>query len=260
MSYGLLDPTLWYNLPGVVAAYQPVMVPDPIRARYNVGLNHALEGSFTATPGVAPTWNSRTGWSFDGTQWLDSQVIPTISHSLLVRYTNAIATATYCVACALYEEATKRFGVYPIELTAKVYYGNGNYIEISPQLTSGVLGIAGRYGYRNGLLDTSSIGTGGPFSIPLYFGALNLSGTAYSYKLNIQSLAIYSRTLSASEVWLASQQMAYCDQNPAWSAWTWKTRTFYSYASLGRPRILPELATIGPLGAPHISPDLGRRL
>ena len=30
------DSTLWFNLPGVVAAYQPVRAPGPLLARFNM--------------------------------------------------------------------------------------------------------------------------------------------------------------------------------------------------------------------------------
>jgi hypothetical protein len=253
MSWGSLDPTLWFNLAGVCAAYCPIGAPDPIRARMNVGMNHNLEGSYTAVPGVAPTWNAQTGWGFNGTtQMLNTSIIPgAVGWSALI----AVSLIGLGGGSAGRAFCNGNFLTFTVQ-TSSVWYCNGALLGVPPGVGSvlEVVGFAAKAAYRNGLL-VGTIGAGNAEAAEIVIG--NSASGVRGLNGRIATFAIYSRTLSAAEVWLASRQMAYCDQNPAWSAWTWKTRTFYSYASLGSVRILPQLATLGGRSTPGISPNRG---
>lgn len=82
-------------------------------------------------------------------------------------------------------------------------------------------GFAGRLCYVNGVnTDTIDAATG--TLIPPYIGARNVDNTSVDEYANvdIQALAIYSRTLSAAEVFAVYRQMAYCERNPDWSVWS----------------------------------------
>lgn len=65
----------WWVVPGktCVAAYQPIGAAS-LAASY---VNLANPGTYDAAPGVAPTWASATGWTFNGsTQYLTTGITP----------------------------------------------------------------------------------------------------------------------------------------------------------------------------------------
>lgn len=78
----------WWEAGGAtncVAAYQPKGAAS-LAASY---VNLANPGVFDAAPGVAPTWDAATGWSFNGsTQYLRSGVPGSAAVSFLMRFSD----------------------------------------------------------------------------------------------------------------------------------------------------------------------------
>lgn len=114
-------------------------------------------------------------------------------------------------------------------------YGSGGFVNTVSSVNSGVMTIAGQQGYLNGLADLAPISTWTVAAqYPIYLGFRSMSsdgipsGTNFCYTGKAQAFAIYSRTLSASEVWTVSRQMAYCDKHPDWSVWTPQRKWFSS--------------------------------
>jgi hypothetical protein len=176
-----------------VAVYQPIGA-DSLADSY---VNLANPGTYDATPGVAPTWDAVNGWTFNGsTQYLDSGVVPATNYSMLIRYSNSIATSGYCYVLGIYEAPTKRFYIGSIADNDKVIYGNGQYLFVSPKLESGVLGMAGNQGYRNGIADGAAISTGGPWTLSIKIASIGSS----NYGVKVQAVAIYNTTLTAAQV------------------------------------------------------------
>src|SRR3989344_7466925 len=81
--------------PTPVAAYQPISAAS-LTASY---ANLANPGTYTAAVGVAPTFASSTGWTFNGsTQYLTTGVIPANGWSMIVRFSNATGATVNGVA------------------------------------------------------------------------------------------------------------------------------------------------------------------
>lgn len=234
------DPKLWFNSPGIVAAWQPVRAPGPTLARYNQA--NGGSNQYKATDGTAPTWAARTGWYFNGasSQYLNTGVTATNNQqwSMLVRFSGLVTTAQYKILMGAYNSASPYQGILLSGHwdSLSVMYMNGGNVKVSPQITtggSGVLGLAGVQGYRNGLADGSAIGAVAGTFYPIRIGAGGIqTGNAAGHITGyIQAAVIYSRTLSAAEMWAVSRQMAYCDVNPDWSAWGRRRRWFYAAAT-----------------------------
>jgi hypothetical protein len=229
----------WFELPGVICAYQPVMAPDPIAARQNMGQGRL--GVNTATPGVAPTWSAVTGWAFIRTilTYLTTgiTVVPNSSWSFMVRYSSFVQHAT------LYQYLFGSYGgftLYGIRLAPAsapgTTYFQGGSGSVATETNADVLGVAGLKGYRNGVQEATISANTNPAVLPFYIGAYNATGTPSGYiTANIQGIAFYNRTLTATEVWQVSLQMKYCDQNDDWNVWKSQRRWF----------IFPQAAAAG---------------
>jgi hypothetical protein len=219
------DAGLWWNLPGVVAAYQPVRAPGPLLARYNMA--HGRDNRYRATDGVAPAWSGAAGWTFTArSQWLNSGILPAVSWTALIRLSGVAGDGNYYAFGTYAASGATHFSIQPIYF-ARIYYLNGAALSVAPEQTAGVIGFAGKTAYRNGVPD-GTIGAGSAsITVPVAIGNLNYSGRTYGILGSVPAFAIYARTLSSAEVWTVSRQMAYCDVNPDWSVWGRRRQWFY---------------------------------
>ena len=203
----------WYRAGGApqpVAAYQPKGAAS-LAASYT---NLANPGTFDAGLGVEPTWASGTGWTFNGTtQYLTTGVTPTdFSHTILVRV-SAVNPSMYAIG-AVNSAVTRIIGLAPAFtswLGTGRLYANGNYVLVSPTvLLSGVMCIAGLQPYLNGVTHGAPIPTITFDNMnALFVGVRNDNGTPTHYfSGNIQAVAIYSSTLTASQVAAVSAAVA----------------------------------------------------
>ncbi len=229
MIYRLKSTDVFYNFPGVQAVYMPLGAPDPISARQNVRNNLRNTGVYTATPGVVPTWTPRAGWGFNGSsQYLTTNITPNNNQTwtMIIRFTNATGgTSTYFAGCT--NSGTTPALILSGRSNLRVY-GNSGTVVVNTALTSGVLAVSGKQGYVNGVADGGTIGvvvgTFGPIGIGAASNNMGLYANFASY--NNLATAIYSRPLAPAEVWQASLQMKYCDQNEAWNVWARRRQYF----------------------------------
>lgn len=225
------DPTLWFNVPGVVAAYQPVAAPDPLLARYNVGSDARMAGRYTAVPGVAPTWSSATGWMFNGsTQYLRTGVVPFSSYSLFCQFKTIAGVNALVRLQGASGDTTSYFGLYP-NYGGRAYYSNGYQVAagVESSIADGNMGVSGYTGYKNGVFAVS-ITAGGTIepNLDLWFGCgHDPTGAVELWNGYIKAVVIISRVVSPSEAQFIARQMTYCHVNPDWSAWCRRRR--YSY-------------------------------
>lgn len=218
------DPSLWFNMPGVVAAYQPVRAPNSFLARHNVA--RGGDSRLTASEVGSPAWSSRAGASFNGSSSAyQLPFTPTAECSVVIRFSDC--SAGYLLGEYKYEAA---FLLYPDLGGASVRYWSGNTIQaIAPAMTFGVLAMAGRYGFRNGVKETPSLGAyagTGPDTTVRIGGYYSAADGGSFTAVKVQAAAFFNRTLTDSEVWQASRQIAYCDVNPEWSVWSPRRKWF----------------------------------
>lgn len=224
------DPALWFNVPGIVGAYQPVVAPNPNICRYN----QAQGGSnlYRARDGVAPAWEAASGWTFTAasSQQLLTGIIPANNQTWSGLGAMAISAGTagvYAIPFGLYYYTTGPllFGIMTGYQIANIsYFLNGGQLNFATGKSTGVFGVAGVTGYVNGIAVAGVTPTGPGAFIQIAIGSGN--GTRYCNVI-IRAVAIYNRTLSNGEVWIVSQQMAYCQINPEWSAWGRRRQWYY---------------------------------
>ena len=221
------DPSLWFNMPCVIAAYQPVAAPDALSARQNMALGG--RGWYAAAPGTAPTWGSNTGWIFNGSsQYLTTGVNPASYYSMIVRFANT--TNNQFVCGRRVSALSNEFSLLPNSATATREYRFGTYRIQKTAITSGVMAICGDGvfdGFYDGVSEGGFAATTLSNNITINIGGINNNGTPTYFAGNVLALSIYARALLPAEVWLASRQMAYCESNPAWSVWAPARRWFF---------------------------------
>jgi hypothetical protein len=194
------EPPGWWEVEGqtCVAAYQPKGADD-LAASY---VNLANPGTNDAAPGVAPTFDAGTGWTFNGSdQYLNTGIdLPSDqTYSAIVRFSGA-GTGTMC---GTHGSGGGYFFLEPQRSGGSVVgYGNQGYIEVSPALAAGVLAVAGSAAYRDGAVEGGAISGAGALDMGvLLLGSRSGDGSPGLYwSGNIQAVAIYSTTLTAEEV------------------------------------------------------------
>lgn len=192
--------TWWDNngaISGCVAAYAAKGATS-LAASYT---NLTGNATYDAAPGVAPTWDTTGGWTFNGSsQYLLTNVVPAAAYSMIMRFSNRV---TGEAACAVSGQNT-RFGFDWSGAALIYYYGSGTTgRSVTGNPSSGVVALCATQGYLNGLADgapTPNIWSGTATQVAI--GARNLNGTTRDTfgNLKVQALAIYSVTLTGTQV------------------------------------------------------------
>jgi hypothetical protein len=189
------------NAANAKAVYQPIGAAD-LAASY---VNLANPGTNNAAPGVAPTFNAATGWTFNGsTQYLDTGLAPAHGWSMLVRFSGG--TNTGFVAGA--GTSTESFYFRPNNAAAGRAYGYGNLKTVAGALTAGVMGMGGATAYLNGASEGAIGGTIAGTPPEVVIGARRSASVATFFAGSVQAFALYDTTLSAEQVADISAAMA----------------------------------------------------
>lgn len=197
----------WWEIAGetCVAAYQPKGAASQ-SASYS---NLANPGTYDAAPGTAPGWDSTNGWDFTkaSSTYLTTGVVPATdgSYSLIVRFSGGDTNTGILAGCAYTADTPDYFFlVQQRNAGGLLVYGNGtNATAGSSSATSGVLAVAGQYGYLNGTQDASGLNQTltAIGSRAIVIGAMyENSGPANHFNGNIQAVAIYSTTLDGTQI------------------------------------------------------------
>ncbi len=195
----------WYLAGGVsaanvIAVYQPIGAAS-LAASYT---NLANPGTYTAAPGVAPTFDTATGWTFAAasSQYLDTGITYQPAWSVVVRFSDGTTSGTV----RLFDVGTDKLSVIPGFSASSVYWNAGATANNrTPAMYSGVLAAAGNQPYRDGSADGATF-TGTITSGSFRIAARNDTTRYFSGK--IQALAIYNVTLDAAQVAAISSAMA----------------------------------------------------
>jgi len=183
---------------GAVGVYQPKGAAS-LAASY---VNLANPGTNDAAPGVAPTWASGTGWSFNGsTQYLTTGLVPASGYSMICQY-DGLSGASIEVLCGIASTVDDaRFWIMPRHTADLHIWGYGDAINTTAtRSASGVMALAGTNGYLDGVLDGPA-GTWNSTVLDIYIGGNNSdTGILNTIGGNISALAVYNTTLTGPQV------------------------------------------------------------
>lgn len=205
--------TPWWAIGGLGAlctrAYQPIGASSLATSYVNL----ANPGTGDASLGVAPTFATATGWTFNGS----SQYLKT---GLIIADTN-VSVFVFIAGAA--SDAGSIFGFADSGgkvLDMNFVFNNDNFTDFhnaglrrvsTTGITSSVVfGIAGKTAYVNGVADGTAIGAGSYTSpIESYIGCLNNNGTPQTYfNKTIKAIAFYNSVISPTQVSSLSGAMA----------------------------------------------------
>jgi len=176
---------------GCVAAYQPKGAASLADSYINL----ANPGTYDAALGVAPTWNTATGWTFDGsTQYLTTGITANANWSMILRFANVSGTGGGGAGT----DVAPRFFLQP-NLADKVYYASADFVAFAPGLATGVIAVAGVNCYRNAALDGVVTGLSGAAGGAIELGRIQGIATRW-LNGDIIACAIYSNDISAQIV------------------------------------------------------------
>src|SRR3989344_2804734 len=207
---------LWWTsggATGAVEAYQPYGAAS-LTAIYT---NLVNSGTNDAAPGVAPTFASTTGWTFNGsTQYLTTGITPTVTYTMLVQFSGATNNGTLAGAYLFTSGSgtEDRFYLTPNHPSTNRQYANGStssFLRPGAAVSSGNMAMAGKTAYLNGSSD-GTIPAGSITSIGgILLGATDFTSGGGSLSVtngSIKAAAIYNVTLSSSQVSAIAAAMA----------------------------------------------------
>lgn len=173
-------------------------------------VNLAHPGTNDATEIVAPTWAAATGWGSTGAAGLSTGIVPTNNQqwSIFVRFSGATTGTKFLFG--FYTSETNAFGILP-HYSFSAHYRNGTLFNEGAGLTGGVIGFAGRKGYRNGAATTGTIpaGASGTNTQEIFLMCFNNAGSIlYGYTGSVQAAVFFDATLNAAQALELSNNMA----------------------------------------------------
>jgi hypothetical protein len=202
----------WYLTGGIaavncIAVYQPKGAAS-LAASY---INLITPGTLDAALGVAPTFNTATGWTFDGTsQYLKTGVVPAANQGGTVIINFNAAAVSGNPFFGVYESATNRLRAYPRHTGGSRFYQHNSSTSFVGTLTSGVIAIAGVQPYLNGSAEASALAvqTATP-TTEMYIGGYNNGGVAEGLAgSTITQFVYYDTVLNPTQVAAVSDAMA----------------------------------------------------
>lgn len=201
----------WDGGAGLVptAAYEPIGAPD-LASSY---INRVNPGTYNAAPGVAPTFATGTGWTFNGTtQYLTTGVTPSgAGWTLAVRF----SAVTVGINGAWHGSNASGAALYTIASTGGgSFWGYGNGFTSSVNDAAGVMVTAGANAYRDGSLVSTISGSWTGTADALSIG--RLTGSTFAPGV-VEAMAIYNTTLTAPQVAAVSAAMAALPTGGSWA-------------------------------------------
>ena len=206
--------TNWWEAGGTIsciAAYQPKGAAS-LAESY---LNLENPGTYDASPIVAPTFNTATGWTFNGsTQYLDTGIVPAANMTFIVQFSGGGSVDSRVMFGGIDTGALSALvGFTPfVEIPPNgVAYVNGSGFWLKEvNMTDGNIAIAGNKAYRNGIDEGLTLGAwSGTPSHSIFIGARSFNGARnLPWSGTIIAWAAYSSVLSASQIAAISSAMA----------------------------------------------------
>lgn len=225
---------LWFNLPGIVAAYQPLYAPNASAARINISPGSGVK--YKATDVAATGWNSAIGWICTGsTARFSTGVIPVLGWTIISRTSSVTSNGyAYTGDASNTSWLCRNNTGWSWQTTGSIYNSS-----VTPA-NNDVVTVAGVRCFINGVY-VGDTPTGSGVSDGLILGNRAAGGRPLG---NLLAFAAYNRTLSDTEVRFVSRQIRYCDTNPDWSAWSARRRYWFPSpevaAAYGRQLLFAE--------------------
>lgn len=202
----------WWNdngaIAGSVGAYDAIGAADLAASLVNL----RNSGVNDLSPVVAPSWAYGTGWTFTGTEYLDTGLIPASdgSWSAIVRVSGMSGSANRSPYGR--SQANRYFEILPCAVAFGSIYRNGDAsdgITFITGRTDGVFGMGNGKGFYNGVDEGVTVSPGtGTSLLSVIIGGSNSGSLQQAFVGNIQAIAFYNAALSDANFATISAAMA----------------------------------------------------
>lgn len=226
MSYVSSDSRLWFNMPGVQVAYQPINATGQTFSFYNMA--NGGSDRYKGTASTKPDWSAKTGWrgKTGSNNIITGLAIPS-SCKMTVLVRGIIPSGVWRNICSSNpsgDMGIRQAGTtiaFTVHIQATTISGviSGNSVY---GLTSGI-GSYQEKAFVNGLV----VATNWTVNTLIPNDIMNCGPNPYNTDY-VYAIAWYYGLLSDAQVFSASQQMQYCDVNPDWSAWGRRRQWYYA--------------------------------
>ncbi len=195
------------NANDVMVVYQPLGA-DNIADSY---VNLAVPGVNNASPVVAPTFATGTGWAFNNLEHLTTNITGTGQHTVIIRAGNTtpVAGVTLSVGGYLGPPAQYIEVIRPVgnNHTWNVGYNASTSTPANNKTDDFVIGLSANQLYYNGTALGATTGTLDTWLTGTITIANNIVGGSSKFIGDIKAYAIYNRQLTAGEVSAISANM-----------------------------------------------------
>lgn len=208
LTYGALSQvsavTPWYlsgGAPTPLAVYQPKGAASQAASYVNI----VNPGTYDTAPGVAPTWATGTGWTFNGvSQYL---IIPTLLHSTNWSVLIRISSWAKASAKSIFGEYGSSSNSFLIQCNsgANVTFYHNATVGVTNSITSGVTAIGGDTPYIDGVAQTVMTQTANTAAKVMWIGAINSLGQYSS--VNVSHFALWN-TNTGHATWMPAVSAA----------------------------------------------------
>ncbi len=188
------------NASEVVVAYQPLGA-DNVADSY---VNLVTPGVNNATPIVAPVFATATGWTFNNSEHLTTNVTGTGQHTIIIRIDTTtpvlgvtLSVSGYLGPPAQYMEVNRFLGA---ARRWDIGYNASTSSPVGGSPSDFVICLAANQLYIDGAILGAATGTLDTWSAGTITIANNIVGGSTKFVGNITAYAIYNRQLTSSEV------------------------------------------------------------
>ena len=195
----------WYLSGGIaaqscLAAWQPIGAASKTESYINL----ANPGTYDASVGTSPAWDSAIGWTFDGNvpQYLVTGLGVNNILAALVRYSNrgSLNGCAFGGRVAAYNQ--QGFGILPrSQADGLAQFDFGKRLTAVCVPASGVIGISGTFCFVNGAKQLGTVAGSTVQTDGAYIGVYNQGGSVGSqWSGSIAAIDVFSDVLTDSQV------------------------------------------------------------
>jgi len=193
----------WYLPAGVsavncIGAFKAIGVADIATSYINL-ITPGTNDLIVSATGDAPTFDTSYGWAFNGSSnLLETQIVPTSqNYSMMIRFSDSEDVTWQAIIGQ--NTTNANFSIYPQSAANAVNYYNGGTLQIATRVATGILGVAGNKGYRNGNAEAGEIADWAAANTKkIHIGSS--SASQFGPACKIQAVVIFNTTLTPTQM------------------------------------------------------------
>lgn len=192
-----------------IAAYQPKGAASYAASKVNL----ANPGTYDATEGTAPDWDAVNGWGFvlGSSEYLITGITPGSGWSAFCQFSEFAVGQPRFLFGSINIGDDQGMGINPSRSDDRpIFYNGGRETLVGGGFTTGNAGVAGQYGYKDGVSVTAALAAWSTTVSDIYIGAYNRYGAGVQgfATVKIKALSIYNTVITGDQITALTAAMA----------------------------------------------------